>query len=106
MPSFRHRVAVYVLAVGLVLSGGVMRGALASSHGEPPAKGAPPAEAMVVDLLLVRPVMLATTAVGTALFALSLPFTVPAGNADQVQQRLVVEPARYTFVRPLGAFDR
>lgn len=106
MSWFRRRVAVYVLVAGLVLSGPLMRGAVASSHGEPPAEQAPPAEAMVVDLLLVRPVMLVTTAVGTALFVVSLPFTVPGGNAGQVQERLVVEPARYTFARPLGAFDR
>jgi hypothetical protein len=61
---------------------------------------------MVVDLLLVRPVMVATTVVGAALYVISLPFSLPGGNAAQAGQRLVVEPAQFTFSRPLGEFPR
>jgi hypothetical protein len=62
----------------------------------------PTALAMTGDLLIVRPLMLVATVVGSAAYVVSLPFSLAGGNADQAAQTLVVEPARTTFVRCLG----
>ena len=62
-------------------------------------------EYMVADALLLRPMGLAATAIGTAVFIISLPFGLITGSVDQAADALVVEPARYTFVRPLGQTD-
>lgn len=62
----------------------------------------PSALAMTGDLLLVRPFMLATTAVGSAVWLVSLPFSLAAGNAMQAADTLVVGPAANTFFRCLG----
>lgn len=59
-------------------------------------------EAIFIDGLLVRPVMIVTTAVGVVAFVATLPFSILGGNVDEAGQKLVVEPAEYTFVRPLG----
>lgn len=59
-------------------------------------------EAIFIDGLLVRPVMIVTTAVGVVAFVVTLPFSILGGNVDEAGQKLVVEPAEYTFVRPLG----
>lgn len=60
------------------------------------------AEEMVVDLLLLRPLGLVATVVGTAFFIASLPFSALGGNTKEAFHRLVVDPARFTFNRPLG----
>lgn len=62
----------------------------------------PTALAMTGDLVLVRPFMLATTVVGSAVWLVSLPFSAAAGNAMQAADTLVVGPAENTFFRCLG----
>ena len=60
------------------------------------------AGAMAADILLLRPLGIATTVAGTILYMVSIPFSAPAGNHLQVREKLVQEPARYTFQRQLG----
>jgi hypothetical protein len=62
----------------------------------------PSALAMTGDALLVRPALLATTVVGTAVYIVSLPFSLLGGNAAEAGETLVVGPAKATFVRCLG----
>lgn len=57
---------------------------------------------MMFDLLVARPVLLGITAVGTATYVVSLPFTLAGGNADTAAKTLVIDPAKATFVRCLG----
>lgn len=65
---------------------------------------APSAGAMAFDLVLVRPLGIAATALGTALFVVNLPLTPFEKDAPaQPFQRLVVDPLKFTFTRPLGA---
>lgn len=62
----------------------------------------PTALAMAGDLVLVRPVMLGVTLLGTAAFVLALPFSAAGGNVKQSAQTLVIGPGETTFVRCLG----
>ena len=62
-------------------------------------------DAMVIDALIIRPVMVVVTAVGVVAFVASLPFTVLSGSVGKAGNAMVVEPAAYTFTRPLGEFD-
>jgi hypothetical protein len=57
---------------------------------------------MLLDALVVRPVMLATTIVGAGLFVVSLPFTVPSNSVEAAGRELFYKPGEYTFARPLG----
>ena len=59
---------------------------------------------MTADLILVRPVGIVATVLGCAVFIVSLPFSLLGGNVKQASQKLVKEPASFTFVRPLGEF--
>ena len=63
------------------------------------------AASMIFDLVLLRPLGLAATVIGTAFFVVSLPFSALGGNTGEAAKKLVVEPAKYTFSRPLGAED-
>lgn len=65
----------------------------------------PSAAAMVVDLVVVRPLGLAATVLGAGFFVVSLPFSLLGWNVDEAASRLVAEPAEFTFLRPLGDFD-
>ncbi|WP_323750506.1 hypothetical protein [Marinobacter sp.] len=62
----------------------------------------PSALAMTTDAVFLRPALLATTIVGTAVYLVSLPFSALGGNAGEAGEVLVVGPAKATFVRCLG----
>lgn len=82
--------------------------ATASFHAAAQAPGSlnekePSAMAMATDLVLVRPLGLVSTVLGSAVFVVALPFTVFQENGvEKTANKLIVEPARYTFARPLG----
>ncbi|MBW1735078.1 MAG: hypothetical protein JRJ09_08115 [Deltaproteobacteria bacterium] len=57
---------------------------------------------MAGDLLVIRPLGILATAAGSIIYVLSLPFSVAGGNEEEARQKLVIEPAKYTFTRPLG----
>ncbi len=57
---------------------------------------------MAADLLIGRPVLLATTIVGSAIWLVALPFSALGGNVEESAEALVIGPARATFVRCLG----
>ena len=63
---------------------------------------APDGFVMMADLIIARPILIALTAIGSAAFVVSLPFTVLGGNMEEAGKALVSEPAREAFVRCLG----
>jgi hypothetical protein len=65
----------------------------------------PTAAAMIADVVFVRPVGIVACAVGTVFFIVSLPFSALGGNTPEVFDKLMAEPAKFTFVRPLGLVD-
>lgn len=59
-------------------------------------------DAMLFDLILLRPLGLASVGIGFAATIISFPFAVMGGNTREVGDALLGEPMRYTFVRPMG----
>jgi phosphotransferase system glucose/maltose/N-acetylglucosamine-specific IIC component len=62
----------------------------------------PTAGEMLADTVLVRVPMFVATVVGVVTFVVTLPFSALGGNVDEAGRTLVLEPAEYTFMRPLG----
>lgn len=62
----------------------------------------PDAGAMAIDVFLARPLGLVSLALGFGTFVVSLPFSIPSGNLSVAAKRLMVDPAKFTFARPLG----
>lgn len=60
---------------------------------------------VVLDVALIRPVGIVSVAVGTALFIVSLPVSIPSGSVGAVAKSLVKDSFEYTFIRPVGNFD-
>ena len=64
-----------------------------------------PGEKMVFDAVVLRPAGLITTVAGSAIYTISLPFSLLGGNEKEARENLVKNPARYTFKRPLGDLE-
>ena len=60
--------------------------------------------AMIYDMVVLRPIGLVATGVGSVFWLISLPFSASGDNTDMATKKLVKEPAAYTFKRPLGEF--
>ncbi len=60
---------------------------------------------MLVDVVIMRPLGVATMLIGTALTVVALPFTIPTGSVGESAREMIVKPAEFTFKRPLGEFD-
>ena len=59
---------------------------------------------MIFDFVVVRPIGIVATAVGSIFYVVSLPFSLLGQNPGEAGVALVKEPAAYTFTRPLGEF--
>lgn len=104
MCIFSKKLATYLMAAVFAFSSLTPMVASANSYAyDYMADSAEPTGGtMMADAFLMRPFMLVGTVVTTATFIITLPFSLLGGNVGESARNLVVEPARYTFVRPLG----
>ena len=61
---------------------------------------------IIADTVVVRPIGLASMGLGLVGFILTLPFSAATGTTEEVSKALVEEPARFTFSRPPGEFEK
>jgi hypothetical protein len=61
-------------------------------------------EKMAADLVFLRPAGIIATALGSAAFLVSIPFSALGGNTKEAFEKMVKKPAQYTFARPLGEY--
>ncbi len=103
MRMIRKKLTSYVLA-GMLTTATVSlpMTASASDYVFDNVNDAPTGGEMLADAFLVRPFMLVGTVLTTASFVVTLPFSVIGGNVGEAANRLVAEPVKYTFARPLG----
>ncbi len=59
-------------------------------------------EVIAADIIIVRPVCLVATVVGSALFLVSLPIAIATKSTNDTAEKLVAVPGRATFTRRLG----
>ncbi len=57
------------------------------------------------DVLLMRPMGLASLAVGTGFFLIAAPFTAPFGDVGAIWELFVEDPFEFTFRRALGDLE-
>lgn len=63
----------------------------------------PTGAGIVFDLLIARPLGLVGLIAGAGVFALTIPFSIFTGEPPiDPAKRLVLEPLKFTFFRPLG----
>ena len=97
MRFIKRLIAVWV---GMILLASISITPLSAAE---PAEPSP--DEVAADLLFVRPVALCSIVVGSVIFVVFLPFTIPTGNLSLAGRKLVVAPVKYTFKKPLGELD-
>ena len=106
MKPFRTLSFTLALAMALPALPAVAQVTQSNSSGDPvyDVQG-PPAFAMIGDLVIARPLLIAATVVGAGVFVVSLPFTALGGNVGAAGKALVVDPGKAAFVRCLGCTE-
>ncbi len=106
MNVFRALSVALALCLGLSAmpaTAGMVETTQSNSSGDPTYQmDNPPAFAMMADLFIARPLLIAATVVGAAVFVVALPFTAAGGNVGKAGKALVVDPGKAAFVRCLG----
>jgi hypothetical protein len=92
----------FTAAAALSLSASAMATENVNSSFSTEADNTPSSGAIAADIVLLRPLGLAGTVLGTALFVVGLPFEALSGDISGPAERLVAQPAKFTFSRPLG----
>ena len=54
-----------------------------------------------VDLLIARPAGIVAGLVGTTLFVVALPFTIPSGNVGNTADMFIAQPFKFSFTRKI-----
>jgi len=52
-----------------------------------------------LDLVLARPLGIAAGIAGSAIFVVSLPFTIPSGGVDEAVDMFITKPFHFSFTR-------
>ena len=107
----KNKVLLGILVISLVCAwGGVgtagqigynMRGA-ETGFAFKPQPGPPSSAVVAADAIIGRPLGLATTIVGAAVFIPSIPLTLKSDTTSEAAWGLVGRPYGWTFIRPLG----
>ncbi len=84
------------ITLSLMLFFATVSPAVAGEHEEPSEA------AIIMDILIVRPLGLVSIAFGTGVFILALPFSIPTKTVRITGEKLVKEPVIFTFKRPVG----
>lgn len=101
MHGWTKRALVFAVTVTLILTTtGLQAADPDDEFGEKPT-----GLSMMADFVFLRPFGIAATAVGTVFFVGSLPFSAAGGNVNAAFQKLVKDPAEFTFHRPLGKLE-
>ncbi len=100
----KKKSAAWAMAMVIGLSG--LSGAANVSARDYYYNDRPTGAEMWLDAALVRPMTLAATAFGAFYWVVTLPFSIPAGNADEAGKAWVADPLKYTFMRPLGEMEQ
>lgn len=112
--AMKRKILVIMLALSLlgIMSGSASAGVLGynldrAERGFVDPPGTEPSAAVVfMDSLVAKPAGTVVTAGGTALFVLTLPWTIPSKSTDQAARSLIGRPFGYSFVRPVGRSDK
>ena len=99
--SVFKRKAIAVVVMVAVIIGLLGPAALAEQYIE---REKPTGGMMMWDALVMRPIGMVGTVVGSVVWLVSYPFAYLGGNADESTEALVQQPFEWTFQRPLGEF--
>ena len=100
MSAFKRNSFAVVVMVALIV-GLLSSAAFADQYAE---REKPTGGMMMWDALVMRPIGIVGTVVGSAVWLISYPFVALGENTDESTEALVQKPFEWTFQRPLGEF--
>jgi hypothetical protein len=100
MKKIAKKSVIFLLAAALVM---IPFGATTLAEEYFEAKEPTGAE-MIYDTIVIRPIGIVATVLGAAMYVVSYPFSASGDNVDEAKIKLMDEPAKFTFKRPLGEF--
>ena len=65
-------------------------------------RGNIPLDAPLFDVLILRPLGIASCVLGIATSVVAMPFVITSGCGYEVGDKLITEPIEFTFKRPIG----
>ncbi len=114
MTGWRRKILAWALMLTMTAAAAVPSGLVGTALAERTEPGAiqvaagperePAPAGMIIDGLVVRPLGLVATILGSVLFVVTLPFSAMGGNVSEARENLVERPAAFTFTRCLGCF--
>lgn len=99
--SSARKVLLVLLTVAALVAVPLGRTAVAQFR---PDDTEPSAAAMIIDVVPVRVLSFCGLVIGTVSYVVTLPLSYATHSHQMAAKKMVVEPARYTFTRPLGDF--
>ncbi len=88
--------SIFLMSVMLV--GSVFPNAMAWEKWDP--KDPITDEFKMLDILVVRPLGIVAGILGTGVFILSLPYTIPTKGVDEAVDTFIKRPFKFSFTRP------
>lgn len=70
---------------------------------DPEIENDPPGEAIIFDAVIMRPLSVASMAIGFAGAIVSTPWAESSCSWERVHRQLLMKPYLYTFCRPIGS---
>jgi hypothetical protein len=114
MTGWRQKILAWTLMLALAVAAAAPGGLVRTAVAEPAEPGAvqlaagaerePGPAGMIIDGLVVRPLGLVATIIGSVLFVITLPFSAMGDNVGQAREKLVEAPAAFTFTSCLRCF--
>ena len=98
MKRYRKKIMLFV-ALGCVLFSSAGAPALAE---ESDSDSDISAVSIVGDFFILRPMGIVAQIAGASLFVVTYPVSATMGNVDAVKKKLIDDPAKFTWGRPLG----
>ncbi len=96
------KIFLFLLTLSLVLGSLYSTGLAGDKFGkdDPVAQGW-----SALDIIFARPLGIAAGLIGTSIFIVSLPFTIPSGGVDEAADMFIVKPFQFSFTRKFPEED-
>jgi hypothetical protein len=95
---------IFVL-ITLLIFGIIVPSVYCQQTEKPNYKGTGKGEAILFDLIFLRPLGIISCGIGLAATIVGAPFIVGKENAHEIGEALLGEPGNFTVIRPLGQID-
>jgi len=93
----RYKKAFLMFLISAMIAGSIYPNAFALENWNP--NDPITDEWKMIDILVARPMGIVAGILGTGIFILSLPYTIPTGGVDEAANTFIKRPFKFSFTR-------